>query len=512
MSWSLPRLVALLASLSLASGCSGNPTGIGGGGGGGGGPDTLPTPPANDSLMLRSLTYLGGSLEDMGRDVAADAQGNAYVSGSAKSANFPVTAGTIDQTYNASGTYPADAFATKVTPAGTQAWGTYLGGPNFERAYAIEVDDQGYVYLAGRAGAGFPTTAGALQTTFAGGSDGPEYGPQDGFVCKLNPTATQVIFCTYFGNSDFVPIRDIAVDANHDIYLVTSDSVGGFPSGWFANAYQKTIKGGRDFLVAKLKGDGSQVLWATYLGGSANEGNTNSIRVDASGVYVTGFTHSSDLPTPNGFDHTLGGPADVYLAKLSLDGSQLLWGTYIGGSGQEDSETHQMWVSPQGNVIVVGPTTSTDLPVTPGAYQTHLGGGGQDAFVAEFSSTGARIAITYLGGSGSEGAEGVATDSVGNIFVTGGTSSANFPTNLPSHRGGGTDAYLAKFSPDLSQLLAAAVEGGSANDKGRSLVVTATGDVLVTGQTFSPNLPIVSGFEGSFGGVTDGFLARFSKP
>lgn len=501
----LPIALAVLALL-LPMACGGDPTGHGGGGG----VDTIPPPPPGDSLALGFLTYLGGNQEDMGRDVATDAQGNAYVSGSAKSADFPVVAGGYDVSFNASGTYVADAFATKVAPGGSQLWGTFLGGPNFERAYAIEVDDQGYIYLAGRAGSGFATTAGVLQSTFAGGSTGSEYGPQDGFVCKLNPTATAVVFCTLFGNADYVPIRDIAVDANHDIYLISSDSLGGFPGSWFTGAYQPAIAGGRDMLIAKMKGDGTQILWATYLGGSGNEGNTNTIRVNGTGVYVTGLTHSADIPTPNGFDQSLGGPTDVYVGKLSLDGTQLLWGSFIGGSGQEDSETHQMWVDGGGNVVVVGPTTSSDLPVSPTAFQDHLIGG-QDAFVAKFSPTGARIGLTYLGGSGNDGAEGVGTDAGGSVYVTGGSGSSDFPTNLPGNSGGGTDVYLAKFSADLSQLLASTQFGGSANDKGRSLIVTPGGDVLLTGQTFSGNLPVQGALQSSFGGVTDGFLARFNK-
>ena len=141
------------------------------------------------------------------------------------------------------------------------------------------------------------------------------------------------------------------------------EAVDTFPSAWFTNSYQKSVRGGRDALVAKIKGDGSGVVWASFLGGSGDEGNTNSIQVDGTGVYVAMFTLSADAPTPNGFDHTLSGGSDVYLAKLSLDGSQLLYGTYIGGSGAEDTETHQLAIDGQGNAFVAVPsTTSPRLP------------------------------------------------------------------------------------------------------------------------------------------------------
>lgn len=503
MSQRVATLAGLAVMLCLSAGmaCGGEPTG-----GGGGGIDTLPPPPVGEGLTIGFVTYAGGGSEDMGRDAATDPQGNGYISGSAKSAAFPVTLGSYDPSFNGAGSYPSDAFALKLSPGGVESWGTFLGGPEYERAYAIEVDDQGFIYLAGRAGAGFSPTAGALQGTFAGGNGGPEYGPQDGFLCKLMPTGSAVVFCTYFGNGDYVPIRDIAVDASHDIYIISSDSVGGFPSGWFAGAYQPAIAGGRDMLVAKIKGDGTQVLWASYLGGTGQEANTNSIRVDASGVYVSGLTRSDDIPTPNGFDRSLGGHSDIYLGKLSLDGSTLLWGTYIGGNGTEDTETHQLALDPSGNAVVVGPTSSSDLPTSGTAFQRRLAGGGMDAMVAKVSPAGALLAMTYLGGSGTERAEGVATDSRGNIYLTGFTTSNDFPTNLGNTFAGGEDLLFAKFSPDLSKLLVSAVVGGAGDDRGRALVVSPQGTVYLTGQTTSASLPVVGALQTNFGGAIDAFV------
>jgi len=461
--------------------------------------------------MVRFATYLGGADEDVGRDVATDAQGNVLLVGGSYSPGFPVGTGGYDISFGSGGTYLSDAYILKVSPTGVRQWGTFLGGPEFERAYAVEVDELGYVYVAGRAGAGFPVTAGALQTTFAGGDGGPPYGPQDGFLCKFTPDGLTRVFCTYFGNDDYVPIRDIAVDANHDIYLVSSDSTDNFPAAWFTNAYQKTRAGMRDVLIAKIKGDGSQVLWATYLGGSGSEGNTNSIRVTANALYVSMFTRSAGMPTPGGFDHALGGTSDVYVAKLSLDGSTLLYGTYVGGSGREDSETHQLWVDAQGYAIVTGPTFSTDLPVTGTAYQKKLSGP-SDAFICRISPTGALAGLTYLGGSGMDGAEGVTVDARGRIYLTGGTFSSDFPTNLPGLPGTGEDAYLAEFTPDLAQLVVALRVGGSGQDRGRSVSISPQGTVFVTGQTGSADLPTSAAIQSNFGGADDAFLVGLSPP
>ncbi len=472
-------------------------------------PPPPPPPPASDSLTIRFATYLGGGDGDVGRDLSVDAQGSVVVVGGTHSADFPVGPSGYDNSYSGGGTYPSDAFLLKVTAAGVRQWGTYLGGPEFERAYAVEVDDQGYVYVAGRAGPGFPVTTGALQTAFAGGYGGPAYGLQDGFLCKLTPDGLTTVFCTYFGNDDYVPIRDIAVDANHDIYVISSDSTDHFPTSWFTNAYQKTRAGGRDALIAKISADGSQVLWATYLGGSGTEGNTNSIRVDGTAVYVSMFTRSPDMPTPGGFDKTLNGLSDVYAAKLSLDGSTLIYGTYIGGSGREDSETHQLWVDDQGYAIVTGPTTSSDLPVTGNAYQQALRGP-TDAFICRISPTGSLAGFTYLGGSGAEGAEGVATDARGHIFLTGGTSSSDFPINMPGSPGSGEDVYLTEFLPDLSQIVVSLRVGGAGTDQGRSVIVSAQGTVFLTGQTASANLGTSLAIQPGFGGIGDAFLIGLS--
>lgn len=498
-----PLLVsaAIIAACSGGSSTSNNPPP----------PPPPPPPPASDSLLAVFATYLGGSGEDMGRDAATDPQGNVVVVGGTHSSGLPVGGAGYDNSYDGSGTHTSDAFILKFSPSGARLWGTFLGGPEFERAYAVEVDDQGYVYVAGRAGSGFPVTPGALQTTFAGGTGDPGYGPQDGFLCKFTPDGLTRVFCTYFGSDDYVPIRDIAVDANHDIYVISSDSTDNHPTAWFTNAYQKTRMGLRDALIAKIKADGSQVLWATYLGGSGQEGNTNSIRVTASALFVEMFTRSPDLPTPGGFDHSLGGTSDVYVAKLSLDGSTLLYGTYVGGSGREDSETHQLWVDGQGYAIITGPTTSADLPVTSTAYQRQLLGS-NDAFVCRISPTGALAGLTYLGGTGTEGAEGVYVDIRGRIYLTGHTTSADFPTNLPGLPGSGEDAFLAEFTSDLTQLVVSLRVGGSGADRGRSVIVSPQGTVYLTGETASSNLPSMAAIQSTPGGFGDAFVAGLSAP
>lgn len=477
------------------------------------------TPPAAPQLIFS--TYLGGNQQDQVRDIAVDGAGNILVAGGTASPNFPATGGTHDQTFN--GTY--DAYVAKLSPSGSLLWATYLGGPNYDRAYAIEVDAAGFIYVAGRAGAGFPVTAGAFQTTFQGSPDDPPYGPQDGFVCKLTPDGSAIVFCSYFGTTDHQIVRDVAVDGQGDIYLGSSSSAGTFPTAWFAGGYRSTPIGGLDGVVAKISTNGSQVLWATYVGGSQDEAGETSIRVNGAGqAYVLYTTGSSDAPTPNGFDHTLGGGRDAYLVKLAANGGSLLFGTYLGGSSGESVETHELVLDPQGNPIVSTGTTSSDFPTTPGAFQRTFGGRGGpttgqgtnyggDVFVARISADGSQLmASTYVGGPEGEGAEGVGVDAQGNVYISGATYSGGLGFMLGGRQpqiGGDADLFVVKLAPDLSRILYGSYLGGTDQDFGRTATATPQGDFLIGGNILSTNWPVQSAMQGSPGGSLDGVVAKF---
>ncbi len=457
------------------------------------------------------VTYLGGSLLDVARDVFGDDAGNVVLGGSTESLNFPTTSGSYDPSFNTGGTNLMDGWLVKLAPNGTEAWGTFLGGPNFERIYALELDAQGAVYVAGRGGAGFPVTTGAFQTTFAGGPVSPAYGQQDGFVCKMAASGTSRVWCSYFGVADDGILRDIAVDANGDAYVAGGTDLGGFPAAWFTNAYQPVKKAGQDLIVAKIKGDGSQVLWASYLGGSGDEGAGPVVRVDAQGnVIVLTTTTSTDLPTVNAAQPSPGGGGDLYLFKLDPTGHTLLYATYLGGSGAEGNETHELAVDPQGNAIVAIGSTSTNIATTAGAYQPSFRGGTRDIVVWKISPAGTKLACTYLGGSGAEaGVEGVATDSQGNVYLAVTSSSADYPVTASGAPARGFDAIPTVLSANLSQLLFAQRFGGSGYEQTRGAAVDSQGRFYVVGQTASNDFATVNAPQPSFGGGgSDAFLIR----
>jgi Beta-propeller repeat len=475
------------------------------------------------SFTLAFSTYLGGSQTEQIRGVTTDGQGNIYVTGGTASPNFPTTAGAYSRTHN--GSY--DVFVTKLAPSGRILWSTLLGGPNYDRAYAIEVDAQGFVYLTGRAGPGFPTTRGAFQPIYQG-TTVSLYGRQNAFVAKLSPDGSSLVFASYFGTMD--GNRDLALDQSGNIFVATGYDPAKFPplpASWFANSYKKEPSGA-DCIIAKISNDGSRVIWATYFGGSGIESGTPSIRVDKQGYPVLlSFTNSGDLPTtPGAYNRSFRGVWDMFVAKFTPDGSKLVFSTYLGGSDTEFTETHGLALDAQSNVIVAATTKSKDFPITPTAFQkVYKGSGGSttggntnypgEGFVAKLSSDGTTLlAATYLGGNLGEGIEGVGVDSQGNVYASGATYSSNFPVTSEAFQvtnGGGADFFVAKLSADLSTLLYGTYLGGNNIDYGRASTVDANGNIYVAGEVKSTNWPTRNALQGSYGGGdSDGAVAKFT--
>jgi hypothetical protein len=329
---------------------------------------------------------------------------------------------------------------------------------------------------------------------------------QNAFVLKLTPDGSDLIWASYVGVSTLC--RDIAIDENGDIYVPggrwnTSKTP---PAEWFANAYQKEPPGGiADCGVIKIKSDGSNVLWATWLGGSDQDNSAASIRVGPDGkVYIGGSTFSTDFPTTQGaYDRTYGGEADFFVACLTPDGSDLVYGTYLGGSGNEWISTHNLAIDDFGNAYVAVPTSSPNYQVTEGAFQQTFRGGNTDWVITKLSATGALLASTLLGGSDSENPDGIYVGSDGQVFITGETQSPDFPVTANAYqslKNAGTEAVLVMLSNDLKQLLYATYLGGGSNDNGRSGCLGADGSLYVTGASNGPGWPAKNAFQNTFAG------------
>lgn len=466
-------------------------------------------------------TYLGGSGVENLRDVTSDDQGNVYVTGGTSSADYPTTPGAYDRSFATGGSSlgtggPMDVFVAKYSPTGQLLWSTLLGGPNYDRAYAIEVDREGYVYVGGRAGDEFPTTAGVLQESFAGDrSPNRLYGEQDAFVAKLSPDGDSLIWATYFGADDLGFARDIDIDAAGNVYLAFAGSTRPNPH-ITAGAFQTTPGGAEDMIVAKISGDGTRVIWATYYGGSGYDGGGPAVRVHTDGtVYVVGGTDSRDLPHVGAGAEIAyaGGRRDFQVARFSADGSRMIWGTLFGGSGNDDSETHGLALDADGNAYITGFTNSDDLPITTGPGRS----GPSDIPLAKFrAADGSLLASRYLGGSGGEGGQGIAIGRDGRVVVGGGTGSTDFPVSadaVQSASTGGSDMVVAILESDFTEVIWSSILGGSADDEGRTLWADRAGNVYLAGHTDSRDFPLTDPAQAVHGGGTDdGLVTRLCPP
>jgi uncharacterized repeat protein (TIGR01451 family) len=380
-------------------------------------------------------------------------------------------------------------------------YSTYLGGSSTDLGLGIAVDRSGNAYVTGQTfSTNFPTVN-ALQPSFGGA-------PSDAFAAKINASGSALVYSTYLGGGNFDSGQGIAVDRSGNAYVTGYTTSTNFPT---AHALQPSSGGGSDAFAAKINASGSALVYSTYLGGSSND-IADGIAVDSAGnAYVTGNTLSTNFPTVNALQPSSGGGFDAFAAKINASGSALIYSTYLGGSS--DDFGFGIAVDRSGNAYVTGRTGSTNFP-TVNALQPSSGGG-NDAFAAKISVTGSALVYsTYLGGSGDEngnGFAGIAVDSSGNAYVTGGTTSTNFPTvNAlePSFGGGPSDAFAAKINAGGSALVYSTYLGGTSDDYGYGIAVDSSGNAYVTGQTASTNFPTAHALQPSSGGGFDAFLAK----
>ncbi len=473
----------------------------------------------SQTFELSFSTYLSGSgMANGARAVAVDGQGNIYVSGGTSSSDFPTTPGAYDRTFDGSGTSagnsgPMAAFVTKLSPSGQMIWSTLVGGPNHDRTYAIQVDGQGSVYIAGRAGEYFPTTPGVIQENF-GGDTNPNvgYGKQDGFITKLSADGSQVLWSTYLGTQDGSFVRDMTIDGQGDVY-VSMNGLSVASPYVTAGASQTTHGGNFDGFVGKISSDGTSVVWGSYLGGSDKD-IVPSIRLDSTGhVLVDGSTSSTDFPvTPGAYQQTLRGSLDAFVAKFLPDGSDLVYATYLGGSGSDGAAgKHGLAVDAAGNAYVVGHTMSTDFPTTPGAMQTTNAGGltgtweqTADRFIAKLSPDGTQLLeSTYLGGGARDGGEGIAVDDQGRVYMSGFSYSDDFPLTgdaIQAARAGLRDGTPFVLSADFAQAVFSSYMGGADEDNFRAIVLAPDGSFVIVGDTQSSDWPVLNALQGSSGG------------
>ncbi|MCP4544453.1 MAG: hypothetical protein GY832_45660, partial [Chloroflexi bacterium] len=479
-------------------------------------------PPSGERLPFYS-TFLGGSGDDTGDDVAVDGDGDAYVFGTTTSADFPVSVGIFSDTLIGG----QDDFVFKIHPAGDgtndRVYATYIGGSAGDSAGGITVDGAENVYITGWSNNFFPDTPGSFASCDDGGA----------FVTKLNDTGTALLYsgCLAGINAEG---QDITLDSTGQAY------VSGKTGNTFlttSGAYQETYGGGVfDAFLAIVSTDGVTLTYATYLGGNDDEciGSTSGCTLDldsSDNVYLAGDTESANFPTQNAYDSTCGtdgscdSSRDVFLAKLNPAGggaSDLLYSTFIGHDGQENGGG--VAVDGSGNAYLTGQTSSTSFPTTPGAYSESHNGGWGDAFLLKLNPAGGGssdlLYSTYLGGSGpTDKGFDVAVDENNHAYAVGTTNSSNFPTTPGSYDtslGSTTDAFVVKLNPagngQADLLYGAFLGGDNGTETGYALVADGEGNIYVTGETTADDFPTsVGAFDRTFdNGNHDAFFVRLS--
>jgi RHS repeat-associated protein len=389
-------------------------------------------------------TYVGGAEEDYGYGIAVDLAGNAYVVGATESSEFPVTSGALDTSYNGN----RDAFVLKLNPDGTDLiYGTFLGSEHDDVGLDVAVDSSGAATLTGTiyaSGTGFPVTTGSFDTTYNGGHS-------DAFVTRILPDGSGLAYSGYLGGEDADDGLAITLDGDGNAYVAGATWSDLFPvtEGVFDTSLSDSWIWDGDAFIAEVNSDGRALLHASYFGGDGYEWG-HAVAVDSSGSpYLAGYTDSPSIPvTAGAFDETYNGSYDAFAARIAVDWSHLEYATYLGGPGYDDAR--DILVSSLGFAYLTG-SASSGFPTTPGAFDTSSDGP-NDAFLAILDPQGADLTYgSFLGGTGRDWANSLASDIYGNAYLVGRTESSDFYTTSgaldQTYEGG--EAFVTKFLTSL---------------------------------------------------------------
>jgi hypothetical protein len=409
-----------------------------------------------DGTGLVYATYIGGSQDDRGLGLALDSDGSVFLTGdtsSTEAQGFPVLVGP-DLTHNGG----LDGFVAKLNASGTAlVYSGFIGGSGLDRGWRIARDSSGQAYVAGMTSsseASFPVTALAYDTTHNGG--------QDGFVAKVAADGASLVYCTYLGSPGTDAMGGIAVDSSGRAHVTGNTDNATFPA-----FHGPAHAGSADVFVTRFSATGGWLEFSRFLGGSDIDFG-QGIALDASGsFYVTGQTRSSNFPRTS--LQTFQGGYDAFVAKLDSSGT-LVYSGLIGGSGSDQG--FAIAVDASGNAYVAGQTDSTPaqfFPVTDGPDLTH--NGAEDAFVAKVNAAGSALVYCgYIGGSGSDYANGIAVDGAGQAYLTGyaaSTQAQGFPVTVgPDLTHNATaDAFVVKLASAALALGDHPASGGQVGDQ-----------------------------------------------
>jgi hypothetical protein len=451
---------------------------------------------------LNFSTYLGGFGWDEGSGIAIDGRQNIYITGYTQSADFPIK-NAFQDTH--SGTGNGDSFITKLDASGSGIlYSTFLGGDAWEKGTDVAVDAIGNCYFTGFTQSfQFPTTVNAFQ--------GSTQGSNDGFIVKIKAIP---LTSTFLGGSHKDMGHGITIDQKGNYYITGMTYSG--TDFVLKNPYQDIFGGYRDAFVVKLNSTGNGLIFSTFIGG-ANTDNAYSIVVDEdSNVYIAGYTSSSTFfPIKNAFQDTFaGGAYDIFVTKLNSTGNGLVFSTFIGGSAGETA--YGIAIDTSRNVYITGTTDSSTTFPLENPYQDTFAGGSKDVFVTKLNSTGNGLVFsTFIGGNARDTAIKLQVDQLGNSYITGSTSSNDFPLEKPYQNttgGGDGDGFFTKLNSTGNGLIFSSYLGGNETDSVDGIKIDHSGNVYVGGFTASKNFPIKNAYQNEKAGLdtSDIYVTKFN--
>ncbi len=413
------------------------------------------------SPVMTYSTYLGGSGYESGYGIAVDGDRNVYVVGTTDSGGV-------------NGVDDTDVFVAKYNANGTQRlFMTVFGGAGSDTGLGIRLGSNGSIHVTGvTRSTDFPIVN-AAQPTFGGGSE-------DAFFTKIAADGSSLESSTYLGGSGDEAGYGIAVDLTGDTYITG-----------FTDSPELSGLAGYNAFVVKFAAVGSTLAYVTILGGSGDDIGFG-VEVNALGeAFVAGSTNSTDFTIANAFQPFIGGGRDAFLARLSGNGSEYIFSTYLGGSGDEDG--FGIAIDPLGNSYLVGTTSSSEW--------SNLGEA--NVVVTKLSASGSDLVYRAIfGGDGDDVGFGIDLDKDDNALVTGLTTSANFSLLRPLQPifGGKLDGFVSKLDASGTSFIFSTYLGGTEIDSANAVAVDNNNAVYVTGITFSDDFPLVQPSQPSYGG------------
>jgi hypothetical protein len=348
-------------------------------------------------------TYLGGTGSDLAYGIAVGADGAAHVVGGTLSSDFPTVGAFQPET----GTGNETGFVARLAPGGgSLTWSTYLGGTVRDAVRQVVFGAGGDLYLGGGTSSPDFPVAGAAQPATGGAVDG--------FVARMGTGDGSLAWSTFLGGEEIDEVRALGTGSDGTVFVAGMTESVYFPD---KNALQATLSGPRDGFAAALASDGSEVAWATYVGGSGTEEGWG-LTVDATGhPWVVGYTTSPDFPLQAPLDSVYEGQFEAFAVKFAADGSERILSTFLGGNQEDKAEAATS--DGAGVVYVVGRTASPNFPVLK-AVDKFYGGGDFDAFVTAISPSTTQIFwSTFYGGPGTDYAMAAAVDPFGALLFAG---------------------------------------------------------------------------------------------